>query len=696
MGTIIYDAKTDPAWEHPYLDVEEDRERELPDGSRVFFHYVHGGFREKGVKFSFCFPAKERFQGRFFQYLSPFPGPDEEMASFALTGEDDRISFALTHGAYFVESNMGSLSPFGPGPDPALLWKSSAAVAEYSRVKAMEYYGCKRPYGYVHGGSGGGYKTMACIENTNAWDGAVPFVIGSPYSLPNTITLHVQGQRTLRHAFGKIVDALDAGGSGDMYEGLTADEAAMLKEITAMGFPPRAWFIEANGLVDPGSLPVLTPGVKAKDPAFFREFWTVPGYAGADPESNAVRDRLQFRTRVVEVHLPGAEETAEKDGLNDVDGAWKKQLTDGAGAWIAVEELPVGEDLYLEGVNIGFADGEAAGRELLLKDMVREPGKKGGCLTIGMCYGAEDLEGVLSSVKPGDQLTLDNSDYIAIQHYYRHQVPPDASFHAWDQFRGADGAPALPQRAEVMGPGFCGTGTVQDGNIQCKTIVIQAMMDESTCPWCGDWYRNRVRETKGGEQDFRIYYMDRCLHGNVSNLKSNMVVNYLGALNQALLDMSDWVERGVEPPASTVYEMKDNQVYAAETAEARKGIQPLVELAANGGACARVKAGDTVTFTARASVPQGAGEVTALDFDFTAYDLCSQEVKHREVFTTKGEVVRTGEQGQRGATAAVTHVYREPGVYFASVLVKAQRQGDVSAPFTQVQNLARARVIVEA
>ena len=29
---------------------------------------------------------------------------------------------------------------------------------------------------------------------------------------------------------------------------------------------------------------------------------------------------------------------------------------------------------------------------------------------------------------------MDNSDYIAIQSYYRHQVPADLSFHAWDQF----------------------------------------------------------------------------------------------------------------------------------------------------------------------------------------------------------------------------------------------------------------------
>lgn len=695
MGTIIYDAKQDPLWAEPYIDIEEDRHRDLPDGTRIPFHYVHGGYKEKGVKFSFCFPEKDAYKGRFFQYLSPFPGPDEETASFVLTGEDDRIAFSLTHGAGFVESNMGSVSPFGSGPDPTLLWKSSAAVAEFFRIKAMEYYGCGRPYGYVHGGSGGGYKTMACIENTNAWDGAVPFVIGSPYSLPNTITLHVQGQRTLRHAFGKIVDALDAGGSGDMYAGLTEDEAAMLREITAMGFPPRAWFIEANGLVDPGSLPVLTPGVKAHDPEFFREFWTVPGYAGANPESNAVRDRLVYQTRVTAVHLPGQMESdSGRADLNDVDGAWKKQLTDGKGAWIQVADLPAGEDLYLEGVNIGFTSGQAAGKVLLLGGMKRSESGRGGYLTIGMCFGMDDLDGVLASIRPGDMLTLDNSDYIALQHYYRHQIPPDVSFHAWDQFRNADGTPSIPQRPDVMGPGFTGTGTVQDGNIQCKAFVIQSMMDESTCPWCGDWYRGRVRQTKGNENDFRIYYMDRCLHGNVSSLKSNMVVNYLGALNQALLDMSGWVERGIEPLDSTVYTMIDNQVYAAETAAERKGMQAVAVLLANGSECALVKTGEPVTFTARAEVPEGAGKITALDFDFTACDLCSQDRKHGEVFTTKGVPESFCENGRYGAAATVTHVYEEPGTYFASVLVSSERNGDASALFTQVQNLARARVIV--
>lgn len=280
---VIYDATKDPILQDGYIDVDEPRCRILPDGREIPYRYVHGGFREKKVKFVVCFPDKETFQGRFYQYLSPFPGPDEELASLDKTGEDDKIAFCLMNGAYFVESNMGSEYTFGPKKDSTFCWKASAAAAEFSRKVAMEHYDCSRPYGYVFGGSGGGYKTMACIENTNAWEGAVPYVIGSPASLPNTICMHVQSQRALRRVFPQIIDALDAGGSGDPTAGMTENEAFLYKEVVQMGSPPKSWFLEANGVINDGALPVLYPNVKAKDPGYFQDFWTVPGYLGADP-----------------------------------------------------------------------------------------------------------------------------------------------------------------------------------------------------------------------------------------------------------------------------------------------------------------------------------------------------------------------------------------------------------------------------
>lgn len=692
MTKTIYDPTNDPQFQNPCIDIDEWRERFSPDGTRYPYRYLHGFFEGTAVKFSFFFPEKSRYQGRFQQYLSPFPGPDEEVASIGRTGENDRILFALYCGAYFVESNMGSATMFGGAADPTLCWKASAAVAEYSRKKATEIYGCSRPYGYVYGGSGGGYKTMACIENTRAWDGGAPYVIGSPVSLPNTITMHAQGQRVLRNAFPKILDALDAGGSGDPYAGLTKDEAEMLRELTRMGFPPAAWYLEAWGEVDDGSLPVLTPGVKKADPGYFADFWTVPGYMGADADSSAAIDRLQFTAAVKSVGLPGAAENRSENGLNGVDDAWKKQLTEGNGAYIEVEALPEGDDLYLKGVDMTFQTGKASGKTLRLGQMIRREDGVGGYLTIGSVYGMDDLTVVLSSVRPGDTLLLDNSDYIAIQSYYRHQVPEDCSFHAWDQFRDEDGRPALPQRKNIMGYGFTGVGGPQDGHIQCKVINIQALMDESTCPWCSDWYRNKIIEATGSDGNHRNYFMERCMHGDTDARANYMVVNYMGALRQALIDLANWVERGIEPLPRSGYTLGDDgQIHLDPDIHRRGGMQAEVTLTANGEKSACVKPGETVTLELCARVPRGAGEVTE-------FRLCPDAKpgpqQLEDMWSVSLPPVPYEEDGIHCARAKAVVSYPKPGTYFAACRVASNREGDSENIFTQVLNLDRVQILV--
>ena len=696
MNKEIYHALSDPLYQNPYTDTDEIRSRTLADGRELSYRYVHGGFRGTAVKFVFCFPPREAFKGRFFQYLSPFPGPDEELASLSKSGADDTIGFALLNGAYFVESNMGVDAMFAPGGDDTVRWKSSAAAAEYSRSLAMEYYACSRPVGIVFGGSGGGYKTMACIENTDAWEGAVPFVIGSPASLPSTIVMHAQGQRVLRGCFGKIIDNLEPGGSGNMTDGLNGIEADMLRELTSMGFPPMAWYLEASGNINDGSLPVLAPIVKRADPGYFADFWTKPGYAGSDPVSSAVRDRLQFRGTVKSVHLPGkqAGRDAEQgqESRNGVDDAWQKMLTDSGNAWIEMETLPAGDDLYLKGVNITIETGEAKGLQLSLGEMKRDEVTGGGFLTIGMSYGMSDPGDALAKIRPGDELSLDNSDYIAIQHYYRHQVP-DASFHAWDQFRNEDGTPKYPQRPNVMGYALNGTGRPQDGNIQGKVIVVQSLMDESTCPWSGDWYRRKVAGVKGSEDDFRIYYMQRCMHGNSNDLANNMVVNYMGALYQSLLDMADWLQNGKKPLETTRYEMVGNQVIVEQDPSRRGGMQAGIDLTVNGRKCACVKAGEKFVLRAEAILPENAGEITGIGFDLR--DRRDFPDKVEGLFPIQGSLLPLGKDGVKGACAETVGCFEKPGTYFVSARVSSQRSGDRNEIFTQVLNLDRVRVIVE-
>ena len=692
MAKTIYNPKTDPRFANPIIDQDEWRERYLADGTTVPFRYLHGYFDGTDVKFSFCFPPKDRYENRFQQYLSPFPGPDEEVASLGRTGVNDRIGFALHCGAYFIETNMGSHSQFSGNRDDRLTWQSSAAAAEFSREKAMEIYETdRRPYGYVYGGSGGGYKTMACIENTRAWDGAAPYVIGSPASLPSTITMHVQGQRVLRNAFGKILDALDAGGSGDPYAVLNPDEAAMLKELTHMGFPPLAWYLEAKGIVDAGSLPVLLPGVKAADPTYFTDFWTKPGYAGADPNSSSYKDRIVFHTKVKAIHLPDKKtERAAEDGLNGVDDAWKKQLSEGNGAYLELEALPQGENLYLEGLSMIFQSGEAKGMTLLMGKMMHFPNQSGGIVTIGSMYGTSDVSETLMKAQPGDVILLDNSDYIAVQSYYRHQVPEDLSFHAWDQFRDTEGRPVKPQRPLFPIP-FTGVGVRQDGDIQGKVINIQALMDESTCPWCADWWRNKIIETKGTDADHRTYFMERCMHGDTDARSNYMVVNYMGALRQALIDLAAWVEKGVEPLNRTAYTLgEDGQIHPEQDVRKRFGIQAIPVLMANGEKCARVKVGECVHFTVDVALPVDAGEVTEILFAHAE----KQDALEDSLWETRMAFEKGETDGVHTAHGEAYASFEKPGTYFATARVASNRNGNAADLYTQVLNLDRVRVIV--
>ena len=227
----------DPLFKEPFTDIDEWRE------TPVRHRYVHGGFKGTDMRFSFYMPDKAQYQGRFFQYVTPVP--DNE--NLAQTPGDDKIGFSISSGAYFIETNGGgTTATAGPafGADPKIgAFKANAAAAMYSRKLAADMYGAHRTYGYLYGGSGGGYRTLGSMENTQGvWDGAVPFVLGSPMAAPNVFSVRMHAMRILKDKFPQIVDAMDAGGSGHPYAGLNAEEAAALREVTRMGFPIGSWF----------------------------------------------------------------------------------------------------------------------------------------------------------------------------------------------------------------------------------------------------------------------------------------------------------------------------------------------------------------------------------------------------------------------------------------------------------------------
>jgi hypothetical protein len=290
-------------------------------------------------------------------------------------------------------------------------------------------------------------------------------------------------------------------------------------------------------------------------------------------------------------------------------------------------------------------------------------------------------------LKSGDEVQVDNSDFLAVQYYHRHQVPtPD--YYVWNQFRKPDGKPLYPQRPNLMGPEFAASGApaAQTGRFRGKMIVVESLLDQDAFPWQADWYRSRVEATLGPrlDENLRVWFTDHAVHADSEHQSSSThTVSYLGVLHQALRDLSAWVEKGVAPPASTSYRIVDGQVELPVAAAQRKGIQPIVTVGANGSPRVEIAAGDTLTISAVIEVPPQAGRVVAAEWSLEGTGAYSPA----EFSSSDGTGTRV--------TLKSTHTFSQPGTYFPTLRAVSQRQGDTNTPYARVQNLGRMRVVVK-
>jgi hypothetical protein len=663
--------KGDPMFNEPYVDLDEWRDEP------VRHRYVHGGFTGTRTRFSVYLPPEASYEGRFFQHITPVPD-SEHLAQHQARGEQDKIGFAVDSGAYFLETNGGGVHGGYGSDDPTVAaYRANAASARFSRLVAAQMYGDHRPYGYAYGGSGGGFRTIGGIENTvGVWDGVVPYVIGSPMAIPNMFTVRMHAQRILRHQLERIVDAVEPGGTGDPYAGLSAEERDALVEVTRMGFPPRSWF--GHRTMGMHAFPVLYGGMRRADPMYFEEFWSEPGYLGADPPPSLERDHVRHRGDVVAtltheeavaLGLPLGPQPGKARGA--VDTAWRDS-GDPVPVPVALR-LSSASPVDVEGADLLVRSGEAAGARLGLLSVI------GDLVT----FGPGDPESILR-LRPGDAVEVDNSGFLAAQTYHRHQVPDNDEFPVWDQFRHPDGSPVYPQRPVILGPVFAAAaaGTVQTGRFEGKMIVVESLLDREALPWQADWYRARVSEHLGDALDdhFRLWFTENALHGDFEVQEDpTHTVSYVGMLHQALRDLSRWVEAGIPPPASTGYEVVDGQVVVPPDAAGRRGVQPVVSLTVDGSARADVGAADVVTLRLSAEVPPGTGFIVAVEWDLDG----TGRYAVRESFRPASNVVV-----ERQWSSA------EPGTHFPVVRVVSHRDGNATSPYARLQNLARVRVVV--
>ncbi|GAA2132809.1 PKD domain-containing protein [Actinomadura napierensis] len=619
----------DPLYAHPVIDGEKDLTTPVPH------HQVSGHFEGTSVKFNLYLPQASRWDGRFFQLVYPLQNENADSPS---------IAFGADSGAYTVQTS---------GTEG---YRADAAAAKFSRTVAAKYYrSSRRIHGYIYGGSGGSYMTIGAMENTTGvWDGAVPFIPGVPTSIPNNFFVRAFARLVLLGKAPQIADAVRPGGSGNPYAGLTGTQKAVLREVTRMGIPLRAWenYSYVLGLDDAQGLLGFAGTVRAMDPTYADDFWSKPGYLGTErsPLGDLIRAARTDQTTGI---------TAVERDAHDVP----TKLT--------LSSAPADPNKTGFDFTAYRADGSAIGALTGSLD----PATK--TFTIGAGNSSETLD----AVSAGGKLRIDNRWNLALLTYHRHQVPARPGFSAWDQFRDSAGEPIYPQRAIEVGPVISGEvsgGGTHTGKITGKVIEVANLLDTDAFPWDADWYAQQVKQALGSRYDdeFRVWYNDNADH--IGAHETNLL-DYTGILQQALRDVSAWAEKGVPPPRSTRYSVAGGQVTVPATAAQRHGIQPVVDLTANGRRRIDVPAGKPVTFTATIQAAPGTGKIVSTGWDFTGTGTFTSSAFGRP---------RTDVRVRQ------TYTYRKPGTYYSALRATAQRDGDTATPFATIPNLGRVRVVV--
>ncbi|KAI8271005.1 hypothetical protein K4K58_004005 [Colletotrichum sp. SAR11_239] len=472
--------------------IDKDENATLPSRHRR----ISGHFQDADVDFKIYLPAETQWQGRFFSYVYP----DQNS-----TAIDRRIGFALDSGAYLIQVSGTSG------------YRADAAAAKFSRSILANYYHSvpEHVYGYIYGGSGGSYMTIGAMENTaGIWDGAVPIVVATPVSIPLNHAVRNLASAVLRNKSSHIVDSIRSGDVEKAMSNLSETEASVFREATLLGVPMEAWE-NFSGLASSRMLKILLSSVKGIDPSYARDYWSKSGYLGTEKStlSNVLhRSFVNLTATIKEVIAIGENDDFDFN--------------------ITLEGIPEAMDKF-DGLEFALLD-TACSSEIGIVAGTWDPATK------SIMTAKDNSATVLGNLTQGRRIRVDNSWFIAMHTYHRHQIPNRPGFYGFDQFMEPDGAPLYPQRAvqaaAEVAKGACG-GCTHSGNITGKMIIVDNLLDSDAFPWHADWYKSQVQSTLGSSFDnnFRLWYNERADHffeAVAENLK-DFIVDYTGIYNEA-------------------------------------------------------------------------------------------------------------------------------------------------------------------
>lgn len=680
---------TDDFFGAPYVDVDDERDDPVPH------RYLHGGFDGTDTRFSIWLPPQERWQGRMYQPLEGANAGHEDVFASPLGADIGGLEMTLMRlGGYMVESNMGHIGDVmdaKAGTDPTIYgWRAAAESARFSKFVAQQVLGASPHHSYVWGGSGGARRSPLCLAyGPDVWDGALPFMGDAldgeygDFGRLRTFAQHFCSMFNVQRVLGpKIYDVIDAtlpGGSGDPFQGLDTHQRAELATLYRLGYPRGDEFMIAQPMGQIWLWSSYADRLQRECPEYWEAFWTKPGHVGYD-EPQYVRDDL-IDARATVVRPLYAKELIEEPQFQGEEYA---QLRSMAGLFASMHnmwDIPLALELdqvpdgYRLGAGIRITSGSAAGRQLYAIQAVGN---------VFLCDGEGEAGNLrFSGVLAGDEVHVDNHALLAYCYAYRHHLT--AAEVDYSCLR-VDGMPIYPQYPIPEMSAFM--GTVHTGRFEGKMIWVHHTHDASLWPSQGIGMKRNVERERGDEADqyFRLRWTENAEHIVPSMAASppgrnnnTWLIHYQPVIEQSLVDLATWVEDGV-PPAGSHFEYKDGRVTLPATAAERGGIQPVVNVDANGVSCAEVKVGEEVILHVAAEVPPGAGTVIGVKWDFDGSG--SYPFAH-QVDGSRAHVDLT-----------TTRAWDRPGTYFATALVESHRTGDVHAVSRRVPNLAQARVIV--
>lgn len=679
---------TDGYFGKPYIDRDEWKQEPVPHRN------IHGGFADCDTRFNFYFPEKEHYQGRMFQPIEGAHAGHED-AFIGLQGQIiGGLPLITRLGGYMVESNSGhigdSIDPKA-GDDPTIYGhRASIETARLSKYVAAQVYNAPPAYAYVWGGSGGGRRSPLCFENgQDVYQGALPFMgggtidkLGSTERIRTEQPVHFgcmfNVQRVLGDKIQGVIDAMQPGGSGNPFENLDSHQREELNNLYRLGYPRGDEYMIANPMGQIWLWTSIADMLLEEDAEYFQSFWTQPGYVGFDQPKLVNDDLIDIELSVSKVIT--ASELLELPEYAGPEYARAKPMASMMASKapdfplaIQVKGLPDG---YLLGTGVKVTSGEAAGRQLY-------------CMNYGgdvlFCDGRGEANLLrFTGVKAGDTAHIDNHAFLAYCYSYRHHISDDPS----NDFLRLDGAPLYPQHELPLQSPLMGVAYSGDYN-HGKLMWIHHTHDASLWPPQGVIYKRAVEQAQSPQQaaeNFCLRWTDNAEHvppifapPSATRANNTWLIDYSPVIEQSLMDLCDWVEKGIYP-AATQYEFADGRVTLPALARERGGIQPVITVTANGSDKAQIRCGDPVTLTVHAEVPPNAGTIIDIEWDFDG----------------KGEFPEHGDVdgSQTELTLSTSYCYNAPGTYFATARVSSHRDGDVNATTRRITNLASARIVV--